>query len=163
MENITDHKSLVGKVFREAMKRNGITKQLLENDQVRHKFSVSYRKDRNSICLGGDFSCPEMWTAVGKPDFAWYPISQYIPGNLIRGESWIIDFDSGIDEKRIEAYFEELVRDAVKPIVTNMQTPAESVAFFKLHPPILSFGPALMDKYLDIWTEYFNLEESKAL
>ena len=157
MFSIKNHKALVNKALRDAMICHGITKDLLENEQVKHKFFVSFRSDRNSICLAGEFSCPELWDVLGKPEHGWFPVSQYVPGNLIRIDGWFLEFETKIDENSIEIYFEELVRDAIKPIVSNMQTPIESVRFFKQHRSLLSFGPALKDRYFAIWSQHFGL------
>ena len=157
MISICDHKQYVKTSLDAVMKRYEITKGLLKNSEIKHEFMVTYRRDRNSICLGGDFWCPELWDVIGKSVRRNDRLSQYIPGNLIKIDSWILDFDTGIGLESVDAYFEELVRDAVKPIVLNMQTPSTSAAFFKKHPPLLLFGPALADKYLRMWSEHYNL------
>ena len=64
----TSYRSEITKIFRATMKRHGITKSLLENDELRHVFAVSYRTYRHSICLGGDLYCAELWNLVGKSD-----------------------------------------------------------------------------------------------
>ncbi len=160
MIDITQHKSLVNKIFREAMKRHGVTKSLLENDSLRHRFFVGFRKDYNWIRLEGDFYCPELWKAIGKPERAEGPLAQYIVGNFFPKESGELRFESDdLDVSRIEEYFEWLIRDAVVPIVTNMQTPAQSVEYFRNHRSLLLFRPEVINKYMSIWTEKYNLEK----
>ena len=139
------------------MKRHGITKSLLENDELRHVFAVSYRTYRHSICLGGDLYCAELWNLVGKSDLEKYPVCQYIPGNVIRIDSWIVDFDGEPDMKEIEDYFETVVGGAVVPIVHSMQTPSQCVTYAKSHRCILGRGTAKADEVLAIWSQHYGL------
>ncbi len=142
------------------MSRHGIRKSLLENDLLRHRFYVGIRKDYNWIRLEGDFYCSELWKAIGMPEHAEGPLAQYIVGNFFPKESGELRFESDdLDVSRIEEYFEWLIREAVVPIVTNMQTPAQSVEYYRHHRSILSFGPEMKNKYMSIWTEKYNLEK----
>ena len=121
---------------------------------------MGFRKDYNWIKLEGQFYCPELWKAIGKPEYSDGPLAQYIVGNFLCKERAELIFESDdLDVSRIEDYFEWLIRDAVVPIVTNMQTPAQSVEYFRNHGSLLLLGPEQENIYMSIWTEKYGLEK----
>ena len=133
-------------------------KSALENAQIKHEFRHGYLKSEQLIVVGGRLYCQELWAILGSPSYKDYPVLQYNPANLIRFDSWVIQFDDVPSEEFLEQHFELVIGQAIVPIVRSIQTPIEAVKFCMHHPYVMLLSRGKTDKYLSAWCKHYGLE-----
>jgi len=155
---LVDHRPEISRMLREAMKRHGLVKRLLENESLRHVITHGYRKSKQFLVIGHYLYCSELWDIVGKPEFHKLPIFQFPAGWVIGIQDAVVELDDQLDLQSLEEHFETMIGQAVAPLVRSVQTPAEAVCYAMDHRMVLLLNEMKINEYLLKWTEHYGLE-----
>ena len=156
---LVNHRKTIDKLFREAMSRHGLTKKALEFEKLRHVYTHGYRKSRQTLVVGGDIYCPELWEVLGMPQYSHIPRFQFVAAHSIRMKPGVIDLDDDLNIPFIENHFEEVITRAILPKVKGIHTPKEAVEY-ALDPGGLSpTGPDDWDEVFEKWTNHYGIPE----
>lgn len=157
MDKIVDHRQELTKLFKEAMLRHGLTKNVLQNKDLKHVFSPGYRKARQIFGVSGDMYCPELWTALGSPAFEDMAVFQYMAGKVISLPRVVFDLGEELDIPFVEDHFDLVVSQAIAPLVHAVQTPVGAIQFAFEKPAVLLGSNSVCIRNLRKWYTHYGL------
>ena len=156
------------KIFRAAIKRHGLSKKLLENDQLKHKFSVNCSRKREIIAVWGQLNCREMWNLIYKPVSSFQgraidpnfeaPVFQYNPSHFLRIKDSTLWLGMEPNYEEVERAFERIVAEIIHPLVTQVQTPKQAAQWSIDHAGYAFFGAKKIEQVRKTWADHYGLE-----
>ena len=163
-----DHRPEVTRIFREAMKRHGLTGKNLKNEHLHHTFSVGCNKMKEHISLCGRMYCQELTDLIYRPISAYPghipapnsqgPIFQYMPEVRLKFDSRRYWPQEGPDFELIEQIFDRAASEVFLPAVTRCTTPSEAARFAMENSGYAFIGAAKIEKVLKIWADHYDFE-----
>lgn len=164
-----DPRPAVNQIFREALKRHGLTGKNLKNEHMRHTFSVGCNRIKAHMGLCGRMYCPELMNLIYKP-ISLYPghvppptwdgpVFQYMPEVRLKFDSrryWPEGREP--DFLLIEEIFERAAAEVFAPAVHACTTPREAARFAMEYTGYTIFGAAKINEVLKTWADHYDLE-----
>ena len=163
-----DHRLELSKMLRASLAKHGLTKKVLQNEQVRHMISHGYNKRSDDICVHGKMYCRELFDLVPRPKSIFFepdpreeswegPVYDYVAGRTIGMSECEFLLNDAFDVPAIESYFEKMVSEAIVPIVMGSQTPLDVVKYALTHDGVLTYVNANKPRVLDLWSKHYGL------
>ena len=153
-----DHRPVISKLFSEAKRRHGITGSVLVTPDLKHVFSLGYRKTRRILGVGGNLYCPELWKVLGSPCYNDLPVFEYSARAVFGISPMTLELSDDLDTEAVGEFFEATFSQAVVPIVQFIRTPIEAVEYARMHPGILGTARVASDRNLRRWFKHYELE-----